>query len=139
MVITVSKVIVETCFVALSLNLTNMHTSAIHIHHLVITLMVDFFQFANTLRSLDSHFLGMVHLSVRTAVVVFSFGIASMELSCKHILYIRDMYLLWQQLLVIIGCFLLVLMVRYCVLYLSILVTHSYSSLKLKFAAYVGI
>lgn len=89
-----------------------MNTSAIHVHDLVITLMVDFFQFANSCRSLDSHFVGMVHLSVRTAVVVSSFGTANMEPSCKHILYIRDMYLLWLQLLLIIGCFQLVLMVR---------------------------
>ena len=70
----------------------------------------------------------MVHLSVRTAVVVFSFGTADMELSCKHILYIRDMYLLWQQLLVIIGCFLLVLMVRYCVL----LFVNSYETVAIR-------
>lgn len=62
--------------------------------------------------------LGVGPLLVRTVLVVSSFGTVSMGLFCRHILFTKVTYWLWQQLPAITGCSLLVLMVRYKMLVL---------------------
>lgn len=56
-------------------------------------------------------------LLVETVMVMFSFGIVSMEPFCRHNLVIRAMSMHWQHLLAITGSSLLVLMVRYWMLF----------------------
>ena len=79
-----------------AVKLTNMNTSAFHIHHAVIFLIQEyfllFFCYLKTFVHWSfGYYLGLGHLLVRTAVVASNFGTANMELSCKHIHYTRAM------------------------------------------------
>lgn len=62
--------------------------------------------------------LGVGPLLVRTVLAVSSFGTVSMGLFCRRILFTKAVWMLWQQLPVITGSSLLVLMVRYRMLVL---------------------
>lgn len=57
-------------------------------------------------------------LLVETVMVMFSFGIVSMERFCRRNLVTKVKSMHWQHLLAIAGYSLLVLMVRYWILFL---------------------